>query len=80
MAENIITANSRYARDIGFDYGSASNDVQAELFNGLARGLRTACGGRAAVEHQLYYIVDGLDQSAREMIVEFAEHVSAANS
>ena len=80
MAENIIHANSKYARDIGFDYGCASNDVQAELFNGLAHGLRTSCGGTANVEAQLYYLVGGLDITARAVIKDLAEHIAASES
>lgn len=80
MAENIIHANSKYARDIGFDYGSASNDVQADLFNGLAHGLRASCGGAANVETQLYYLVGGLDLTARNVIKDLAEHIAASES
>ena len=76
MSEKITTANERYARDIGFDYGNSNSDVQAELFNGFAAGLGSSVGGNT--EMQISYVVDRMDAKARKLIKTIAEFVEAA--
>lgn len=73
MSENITTANERYARDIGFDYGNSNSDVQAELLNGFAGGLNSSVGGSLGM--QLSYVVDRMDPKARKLFLELASHI-----
>lgn len=73
MSENITTANHRYARDIGFDYGNSSSDVQAELLNGFAAGITSYVGGSLGM--QISYIVDRMDAKSRDLIKEIAGYV-----
>lgn len=76
MSENITTANERYARDIGFDYGNSNSDVQAELLNGFAAGLNSTVGGNT--DMQISYIVDRMDAKSRKLIKTIAEFVEQA--
>lgn len=76
MSEKIITANERYARDIGFDYGNSNSDVQAELFNGFAAGINSTVRGNT--EMQIAYVVDRMDAKARKLAKTIAEFVEAA--
>ena len=73
MSENITTANERYARDIGFDYGNSGSDVQAELLNGFAAGMTSHPGG--SLDMQISYIVDRMDAKSRKLIKTIAEFV-----
>lgn len=77
MSENITTANERYARDIGFDYGNSKSDVQAELLNGFAAGLNSHVGG--SVDMQIAYIVDRMDAKSRKLVKHIAEFVEQAD-
>ena len=43
MTENRVTANAKYAEEIGFDYGQENNEVQAKLLEGLLNGLNVGC-------------------------------------
>jgi len=77
MSENITTANERYARDIGFDYGNSSSDVQAELLNGFTAGLNSSI--RGSIDMQIAYIVDRMNPQTRKLIKtigEFAEQAA----
>lgn len=76
MSENITTANERYARDIGFDYGNSNSDVQAELLNGFAAGMNSTVGGN--IDMQINYIVDRMDAKSRKLIKTIAEFVEQA--
>lgn len=76
MSTNITTANERYARDIGFDYGNSKSDVQAELLNGFAAGITSHVGGSLGM--QISYIVDRMDSKSRNLIKEIAGHVEQA--
>lgn len=76
MSENITTANQRYARDIGFDYGNSNSDVQAELFNGFAAGLNSTVGG--SLEMQISYIVDRMDAKSRKLFKTIGEFIEQA--
>lgn len=76
MSENITTANERYARDIGFDYGNSNSDVQAELFNGFAAGINSTAGG--SLEMQISYIVDRMDAKSRKLFKTIGEFVEQA--
>lgn len=72
MSENVINSNQKYARDIGFDYGHSDNNVQAELLNGFAKGVRTACIRDSTIETQFAYVVQGLDVDARKVLMSLA--------
>lgn len=71
MSEKIVTANERYARDIGFDYGNSNSDVQAELLNGFAAGLNSTIGGSLGM--QIAYMVDRMDEKTKKLIRKIAE-------
>lgn len=79
MSNNIIHANDKYARDIGFDYGHASNTQQAAFFNGLAQGFKTFTGGGGiGYDMQMSYVVDDLTDTAKKFITELAAMVEAS--
>ena len=46
MSENIVSANEKYARELGADFGRVSDTVQGEFLIGFAHSLKIACGGR----------------------------------
>ena len=71
MSEKIVTANERYARDIGFDYGNSNSDVQAELLSGFAAGMYSTVGG--SLDMQIAYIVDRMDEKSKKLIRKIAE-------
>ena len=66
-----FTSIERMADPIGFDIGNSNSKVQADLFNGLARGV---CGGlqRREVEMQNAYITDDLTAQAKQWITNLA--------
>ena len=70
MAEHVLTANEKFAEAVGYDYGPASNVVQAALLNGFAHGLKVACLHRP--ETQIAYIVDEMTAEARKVFVDVA--------
>ncbi len=70
MSENIVTANEKYALQIGKDYANANNEVQANLLNGMFGQLRYVCQG--SLENQLCYIWSELDRNAKEALVKLA--------
>ena len=70
MTDN-YTAVQRMADAIGFDIAQANSKVQADLFNGLARGLSRIAQPQM-VETQNAYIVDDLTAEARTYIVSLA--------
>lgn len=71
MSEKIVTANERYARDIGFDYGNSTSDVQAELLNGFAAGMNSTIGG--SLDMQIAYMVDRMDEKSKKLIRKIAQ-------
>jgi hypothetical protein len=73
MTEHILTANEKFANAVGYDYGPASNEVQAELLNGFARSLNVACLGKP--ETQISYIVDRLSHEAKKVFTELSEMI-----
>ena len=70
MSENIVTANEKYALQIGKDYANANNEVQANLLNGMFGQLRYVCQGN--LENQLAYIWPELSRDAKEALVKLA--------
>lgn len=76
MTENRVTANAKYARDIGFDYGQENNEVQASLLEGFLHGLNVACQYRP--DGQMNYIVDEMDSKHRKLLIELAEFAKLA--
>lgn len=75
--DKIVTANERYARDIGFDYGNSNSDVQAELMNGFAAGLNSTIGG--SLDMQIAYMVDRMDSKTKQLIRKIAEFTEENN-
>lgn len=73
MAEHILTANEKFANAVGYDYGPASNEVQAELLNGFAHSLNVACKGNT--ETQIAYIVDKLSNEAKKVFSDLSEMI-----
>lgn len=71
MSEKIVTANERYARDIGFDFGNTNSDVQAELLNGFAAGLTSY--PENGIDMQIAYMVDRMDEKTKKLIRKIAE-------
>lgn len=71
MTENILTANEKYARDLGADLGRSSDAVQGEFLTGFAHSLVIACGGR--LETQLAFMVDTLTPNALDTIIQLGE-------
>jgi len=77
MPDHILTANEKFAHAVGYDYGPASDAVQAELLNGFARSLNLSCGGRP--DTQINYIVDKLSNEAKKVFTEFAAFIAVHN-
>jgi hypothetical protein len=62
----IKTSIEKIAEDIGFDIGNSDDITQANLLNGLGRGLTKGCGGR--LDMQLCYIHEHLSKEAKIII------------
>ena len=63
----IKSSIEKIAEDIGFDIGMSDDVTQANLINGLAKGLRNSMGD-AALDTQLCYIADKLSSKSIEVI------------
>lgn len=71
MIKNSI---EKLAEPIGFDIGMSDNIVQANLLNGLCKGLAShGSGNQLGV--QLCYIVDELNSNSYNVIKELAEFI-----
>lgn len=66
MSENIVTANEKYAEDIGMDFGRTSNVVQAALLNGFAKSMDLAC--QKDIGMQVAYVADLLTPRTKEIL------------
>lgn len=71
MSERLTTANDKYAREVGFDYGHATSLVQAQLLNGFAEGMRGDRGYNA--DMQISYIAHDLTPGSKALIKRIAE-------
>ena len=63
----IKSSIEKLANPIGYDIGNSDNVVQADLLNGLAKGLRTIAPD-SDYDKQLCYVADELSDSAVKMI------------
>jgi len=72
MIKNSI---EKLAAEIGFDIGNSDDITQANLINGLCKGLANSMHERK-LEMQLCYVADKLDEKSRKILkglVEFIE-------
>mgnify|MGYP003405309419 FL=1 len=72
MIKNSI---EKLAAEIGFDIGNSDDITQANLINGLCKGLANSMNERK-LEMQLCYVADKLDEKSRKILkglVEFIE-------
>jgi hypothetical protein len=69
----IKSSIEKLAESIGFDYAFSDNCVQADLINGLCRGLSGF--DRDKMETQLYYIVRELDDPSKDILLQVADFI-----
>lgn len=72
MIKNSI---EKLAAEIGFDIGNSDDITQANLINGLCKGLANSMNEHK-LEMQLCYVADKLDEKSRKILkglVEFIE-------
>jgi len=72
MIKNSI---EKLAAEIGFDIGNSDDITQANLINGLCKGLANSMNERK-LDMQLCYVADKLDEKSRKILkglVEFIE-------
>jgi len=72
----IQTSIEKLAKEIGFDIGNSSDNVQADLLNGFCHGVHDSIKNRNNLDMQLCYIAKHLDNKTYEIlqgIVEFIE-------
>jgi len=70
----IKTSIEKLASDIGFDIGCSSDDVQADLLNGLCKGLSNSMNS-VDKETQMCYIVQRLDVKSKETLKQIVEFI-----
>jgi len=78
MSDN-YTAVQRFADALGFDVGQTNSKVQAELLNGLARGLSRG-QQRIDVERQNCYIVEDLTRQAKDYLTELVGMIETVDN
>jgi len=71
MSENIVSANEKYARELGADFGRVSDTVQGEFLIGFAHSLKISCGGRE--DTQISFMVDKLSDKALGVVIEMGK-------
>ena len=71
MSENIVSANEKYARELGADFGRVSDTVQGEFLTGFAHSLKISCGGRE--DTQISFMVDKLSAQALDVVIEMGK-------
>ena len=76
MNENRVTANAKYAAEIGLTYAQENNEVQAKLLDGFLHGLNVGCQYKP--DAQMNYIVDEMDSKHRKLLIELAEFAKLA--
>ena len=70
----IRSSIEKMASEIGFDIAHSCNETQANLLNGLSRGLCNQLQ-RMEFEMQLSYIVNKLDANSIKLIKELNEFI-----
>lgn len=75
---SVTTAVDAMAGPIGFDIAQSTDRAQADLLNGLARGL-AQMNGRAR-EMQLAYVAPLLTQETRELVHALAGMIELVSS
>jgi hypothetical protein len=70
----IKSSIEKLAGEIGFDIGNSDDTVQADLLNGLCKGLANSMQPHQ-LETQLCYIVNRLDPKAMEVIKNICEFI-----
>jgi hypothetical protein len=70
---SVLTAVEQMAEPVGFDIAHSTDEVQAALLNGLARGLAQL--GRRDRDVQLSYITGRLTPAARKLVTDLAAFV-----
>ena len=70
----IKTSIEKLAEEIGFDIGMSDDVSQANLINGLCRGISNSMD-KSSIETQLVYIVDKLDAKSRHILKEISEFI-----
>jgi hypothetical protein len=66
----IRTSIEKISEDIGFDIGNSDDITQANLLNGLCRGMIKGCGER--LDMQLCYVHEHLSKEAKKIIIELS--------
>jgi len=74
----IKTSIEKLASGIGFDIGCSSNDVQADLLNGLCKGLSNSMN-KQDKEMQLCYIVESLNAKTKDTLKEIVEFIKLSD-
>jgi hypothetical protein len=67
---SVTTAIDKMAEPIGFDIAQGTDETQAALLNGLARGFRHAMPQGSAREMQICYLTALLSSEARQFLVD----------
>lgn len=75
---SVVNSHEKFANEIGRDYGNTDNVVQAALLNGFAHGLQLGLT-RLETERQIAYIVDKLDEKAKDMFRAFVGMIDLEN-
>jgi len=70
----IKTSIEKLANDIGFDIGCSNDEAQANLLNGLCRGLSNSMNS-GDKEMQMCYIVQRLDVKSKETLKQIVEFI-----
>ena len=70
----IKTSIEKLAEEIGFDIGMSDDISQANLINGLCRGISNSMD-KSSIDTQLVYIVDKLDAKSRHILKEMSEFI-----
>ncbi len=75
----IKSSIEKLAGPIGFDIGASDDVTQAELINGLCRGLNNTLLEKRNLALQLAYIADRLDEKSEGVLIELVEFIKLKN-
>jgi hypothetical protein len=73
----IKTSIEKLAESIGFDIANSDDQVQADLLNGFARGLKTL--NEDSLSMQLCYMSDKFSKDTDKLILGLAEFIKLKN-
>ena len=73
----IKTSIEKLAESVGFDIAHSDDQVQADLLNGFARGLKTL--NDSALGMQLCYMSDKFSKDTDKLILALAEFIKLKN-